>query len=36
MIAEYIHFEFSFDEDIEDRNQIYYSFIRWESSEGEF
>jgi putative ABC transport system permease protein len=36
IIAQYIEFELSFDKDVKDRNQIYYSYLRWQSSEGEY
>ena len=36
MIAQYIHFELSFDKDVKDRDQIYYAYMRWESPEGEY
>jgi len=34
IIAQYIHFELSFDKQIEDRDRIYYTYMSWQEESG--
>src|SRR5688500_1296196 len=36
MIAQYVHFEFSFDREFKGNNQVFYTYIRYASEQGTF
>jgi len=35
MIAQYIHFEMSFDSHVKDKDLIYYTYLTWKGQKGE-